>query len=41
MLGVRSWPMQETMTLDEKLDIGMKAVELRNAGDEEGFSRVM
>jgi len=33
--------MQETMMLDEKLDIGMKAVELCNAGDEEGFSRVM
>jgi len=31
----------ETMTLDEKLDTIMKAVELRNAGDDEGFSRVM
>ena len=31
----------QTMTLDEKLTIGCKAVELRNAGDEEGYSRLI
>jgi len=31
----------ETMTISEKLDIGVKAVELRKAGDEEGYSRLM
>ncbi len=31
----------QTMTLDEKLAIGMKAHELRQAGDEEGASRLM
>ena len=31
----------ETMTLDEKLAIGCKAVELRKTGDEEGYSRLM
>jgi len=29
------------MTLDEKLTIGCKAVELRKAGDSEGYSRLM
>jgi hypothetical protein len=32
---------QETMTLDEKLAISMKACDLYNAGDKEGFSRVI
>jgi len=31
----------KTMTLDEKLAIGCKAVELSKAGDEEGYSRLM
>jgi len=31
----------QTMTLDEKLAIGCKAVELRKVGDEEGYSRLM
>ena len=30
----------QAMTLDEKLDIGCKAVELSKAGDEEGYSRL-
>jgi hypothetical protein len=29
------------MTLDEKLAISCKAAALRNAGDREGFSRIM
>ena len=29
------------MTLDEKLAIGCKAAELRNAGDREGYSSLM
>ncbi|MCL2722427.1 MAG: hypothetical protein FWD47_13945 [Treponema sp.] len=33
--------MTQTMTLDEKLAISMKACALYNAGDEEGFSRVI
>ena len=33
--------MPETMTLDEKLSISNKAFELLNAGDEEGFSRLL
>ena len=33
--------MPETMTLDEKLAISMKACALYHAGDEEGFSRVI
>ena len=33
--------MNKTMTLDEKLAIGCKAVELSKAGDEEGYSRLM
>jgi hypothetical protein len=28
------------MTLDEKMDTLMKAIELRKAGDEEGYSRL-
>jgi len=32
---------QRLMTLDEKLAIGMKAHELREAGDAEGASRLM
>jgi len=31
----------ETMTIGEKLDIVMKAFELRDAGDVEGYSRMM
>ena len=33
--------MSQTMTLDEKLAISMKACALYHAGDEEGFSRVI
>ena len=33
-------PQTETMTLDEKFAIGRKALELRAAGDEEGYSRL-
>jgi len=33
--------MLETMTLDEKLAISMKACALYQAGDKEGFSRVI
>ena len=33
--------MPQTMTLDEKLAIGCKAVELRKAGDVEGASRLL
>ena len=33
--------MSQTMTLDEKLAIGCKAVELKKAGDSEGYSRLM
>jgi len=33
--------MQETMTIDEKLDTVIKAFELRDAGDKEGFNRTM
>jgi hypothetical protein len=29
------------MSLDEKLDISLKAIELRKAGDEEGYMRIM
>jgi len=31
----------QPMTLDEKLAIGCKAAELRKAGDEEGYIRLM
>ena len=31
----------ETMTLDEKLDIACKAAALRQAGDREGYQRLM
>ena len=31
----------QTMTLDEKLAISCKAAELRKAGDEEGYDRLM
>jgi len=34
-------PQAQTMTLDEKLAIGCKAAELRKAGDEEGYERLM
>ena len=34
-------PQIETMTLDEKLAISCKAAALRQAGDEEGASRLM
>ena len=33
--------MNQIMSIDEKLTIGCKAVELRKAGDEEGYSRLM
>ena len=33
--------MPETMTLDEKLAIAVKACKLYQAGDKEGFSRVI
>ena len=33
--------MPETMTLDEKLAISVRACTLWNAGDKEGFSRVI
>ena len=33
--------MNQTMTLDEKLAIGCKAVELNKAGDREGYSRLV
>ncbi|MCL2139130.1 MAG: hypothetical protein FWH41_06320 [Treponema sp.] len=33
--------MLQTMTLDEKLAIGIKAIELSNVGDEEGYIRLM
>jgi hypothetical protein len=32
---------QETMTLDEKLAISCKAAALRQAGDREGYIRLM
>jgi hypothetical protein len=31
----------ETMSIDEKLDISVKAAKLREAGDEEGASRLL
>jgi len=34
-------PQAQTMTLDEKLAIGCKAAELSEAGDEEGYDRLM
>jgi hypothetical protein len=34
-------PQNQTMTLDEKLAIGCKAAELWDAGDEEGYIRLM
>jgi len=34
-------PQIETMSLDEKLAISCKAAELRQAGDEEGASRLL
>jgi len=33
--------MNQTMTLDEKLAIGCKSVEMRKTGDKEGASRLM
>ena len=33
-------PQTQTMTLDEKFAIGRKALELRDAGDREGYSRL-
>ena len=33
-------PHSQTMTLDEKLAIGCKAVEMRKKGDKEGASRL-
>jgi len=34
-------PQSQTMTLDEKLAIGCKAAELWDAGDKEGYARLM
>ena len=34
-------PQTQTMTLDEKFAIGKKAFELQDAGDEEGYMRLM
>ncbi|MDR0313095.1 MAG: hypothetical protein LBI14_05825 [Treponema sp.] len=34
-------PQAQTMTLDEKLAISCKAAALRQAGDEEGYMRLM
>jgi len=34
-------PQNQTMTLDEKLDIACRAAALYNAGDEEGYSRLI
>jgi len=34
-------PQTQTMTLDEKLDIGVKAIELKKAGDREGYTRLI
>jgi hypothetical protein len=34
-------PQIETMTLDEKLDIACRAAALRQAGDEEGYRRLL
>ena len=34
-------PQNQTMTLDEKLSIGCKAAALLDAGDREGYSRLM
>jgi len=34
-------PQTQTMTLDEKLAISVKASELRQAGDEEGYDRLI
>ena len=33
--------MPQSMTLEEKLTVGCKAVELKKAGDDEGYSRLM
>ena len=33
--------MPQTMTLDEKLDITLRAFALKDTGDEEGFSRLL
>jgi hypothetical protein len=34
-------PQHQTMTLDEKLDIAVRAAALSDAGDEEGSSRLL
>ena len=34
-------PQNQTMTLDEKFAIGHKAIALSEAGDEEGYDRLM
>ena len=34
-------PQTQTMTLDEKLDISRRAFELLDAGDREGYSRLI
>jgi hypothetical protein len=34
-------PQAQTMTLDEKLDIACRSAALRQAGDEEGASRLL
>ena len=33
--------MQQTMTLDEKLSVGVKACSLLEAGDREGYTRLL
>jgi hypothetical protein len=38
---VKKKPMQQTMTIDEKLAMSCKVAELRKAGDEEGASRLI
>ncbi|MCL2042613.1 MAG: hypothetical protein FWG89_00585 [Treponema sp.] len=33
-------PLAQTMTLDEKLAVGCKAIELKKSGDREGYERL-
>ncbi len=41
ILLIKEETMQETMTLDEKLRRSNKAFELKEAGDNEGYSRLI
>ena len=34
-------PQAQMMTIEEKLDIGCRAVELKNAGDRDGYTRLL